>query len=300
MENISITEGTRIGIGGWLKPTCESTESSSLSPRICECCGKEHDGSFGSGRFCSLHCAQSNKTRKKVSHICEFCKLQLDSTKEYRSHLINCEYRDKLSPGPKPNNNWVCKYCSITFKSRKELYIHYKTCNKRLLHPLDSKGRIIGEYNRSQIVRTTIENKRLRGEKIGHPQTSETREKISRSRLRNLEIGKGNTWICPSIKRSYAEQYFFDSFINEGIEFSNNVWVGHYCLDFVVGKKYFEVDGEQHYTPSAIEKDIKREEFLLKKGYTLIGRCRWSEFSKFSFEKRKEYILSIIRLLTID
>lgn len=22
----------------------------------CECCGKEHDGSYGSGRFCSDHC----------------------------------------------------------------------------------------------------------------------------------------------------------------------------------------------------------------------------------------------------
>ena len=38
---------------------------------ICEKCGKEHDGSFGSGRFCSRACANSRikteETRKKVS-----------------------------------------------------------------------------------------------------------------------------------------------------------------------------------------------------------------------------------------
>jgi hypothetical protein len=28
---------------------------------ICEKCGKEHDGSFGSGRFCSKSCANSRK-----------------------------------------------------------------------------------------------------------------------------------------------------------------------------------------------------------------------------------------------
>lgn len=28
----------------------------------CEKCGKEHDGSYGSGRFCSAHCARSFST----------------------------------------------------------------------------------------------------------------------------------------------------------------------------------------------------------------------------------------------
>lgn len=30
----------------------------------CEKCGKEHDGSYGSGRFCSCHCARSFSTQK--------------------------------------------------------------------------------------------------------------------------------------------------------------------------------------------------------------------------------------------
>lgn len=39
---------------------------------ICERCGAEHDGSFGSGRFCSRSCANardhSDETKKKTSN----------------------------------------------------------------------------------------------------------------------------------------------------------------------------------------------------------------------------------------
>ena len=30
---------------------------------ICEYCGKEHNGSYGSGRFCSEECARSYSTK---------------------------------------------------------------------------------------------------------------------------------------------------------------------------------------------------------------------------------------------
>ena len=30
----------------------------------CENCGEEHDGSYGSGRFCSLHCRKSYIAKK--------------------------------------------------------------------------------------------------------------------------------------------------------------------------------------------------------------------------------------------
>lgn len=36
---------------------------------ICENCGKEHDGSFGSGRFCSRSCANSFSTKKNREEI---------------------------------------------------------------------------------------------------------------------------------------------------------------------------------------------------------------------------------------
>ena len=38
-----------------------------ITKNICENCGKEHDGSYGSGRFCSEKCARSfpSKNDKK-------------------------------------------------------------------------------------------------------------------------------------------------------------------------------------------------------------------------------------------
>lgn len=73
---------------------------------ICECCGKEHDGSFGSGRFCSISCANSRRfskeTKEKISkgvlkyhssnkytYICEKCGNIFDSTKTFKknSHI---------------------------------------------------------------------------------------------------------------------------------------------------------------------------------------------------------------------
>ena len=35
----------------------------------CEKCGQEHDGSYGSGRFCSAHCARSFSTSAKREEI---------------------------------------------------------------------------------------------------------------------------------------------------------------------------------------------------------------------------------------
>jgi very-short-patch-repair endonuclease len=37
--------------------------------KICEMCNNDHDGSFGSGRFCSNHCARGFSTKNKRSEI---------------------------------------------------------------------------------------------------------------------------------------------------------------------------------------------------------------------------------------
>lgn len=65
---------------------------------ICERCGKEHDGSFGSGRFCSRKCANtrelSSSTKKKIA----------DSVKN--------------TIGEKEREGKVCKKCGKIFHSR--------------------------------------------------------------------------------------------------------------------------------------------------------------------------------------
>ena len=52
---------------------------------ICENCGKEHDGSYGSGRFCSKECARSYSSK------------QLKNTVLKEAKCINCGKIIKLA-----------------------------------------------------------------------------------------------------------------------------------------------------------------------------------------------------------
>ena len=40
-----------------------------MSTKLCENCQKEHDGSFGSGRFCSSKCSHSFSTLNQFLNI---------------------------------------------------------------------------------------------------------------------------------------------------------------------------------------------------------------------------------------
>ena len=53
-----------------------------MNKKICENCGKEHDGFYGSGRFCSSFCARSfsakNIIKEKTKIIkCEKCEKEI-------------------------------------------------------------------------------------------------------------------------------------------------------------------------------------------------------------------------------
>ena len=80
---------------------------------ICEKCGKEHDGSYGSGRFCSLHC--------RCSYIASTVK---------NRHIPRCSKRS-------PFGTWKCEYCNNhpIFETRQKLEEH-----KRKLHPISKCG----------------------------------------------------------------------------------------------------------------------------------------------------------------
>lgn len=217
----------------------------------------------------------------------------------------------------KVHNNtrdWQCPYCYLIIKSRCALYEHYKVCNEKKKQLHDSKGRVIpssripinnlykcefcGRYSSTKSgftnhVKHCFQNpNRVPG--AAHKQSAESKKKISEGRRRNLENGIGNHWICPHINRSYAEQYFYDCFMNAGLSFDNNVWIGHYCVDFLFNNYYFEVDGEQHYTDDGIKHDTERSAFLNGMGYILLSRCRWSWFKSLLECDKVKYINDLI------
>lgn len=74
----------------------------------CEKCNREHDGKYGSGRFCSSKCARSFSTCEKRKEINEKVSKKLIKTGKYcRNHVnecINCGEKVKISSQ---------KYCSM-------------------------------------------------------------------------------------------------------------------------------------------------------------------------------------------
>lgn len=196
---------------------------------------------------------------------------------------------------------WVCKYCNCSLDSRRKLYKHYKECTEKLKLPHDSMGRVvINGSEKSKRGANTFKEKVKLGlaSYKGHKHTEEAKKKISEGRLKALREGRGNHWICPHIKQSYAEKYFTDVFNNANLKFETNVWLcKRYCVDFLFGNYYFEVDGEQHFTDEAIKHDDERERFLFEHGYKCIGRCRWKDYNKLSFEEKENYINGLVTQL---
>ena len=77
----------------------------------CEVCGKEHDGSNGSGRFCSKHCrmvyiGSQNKSEKSRANLKHF------------------------HPKKAPWGTWKCNDCNLIFETRAKLAEH-----RRSIHP---------------------------------------------------------------------------------------------------------------------------------------------------------------------
>ena len=78
----------------------------------CENCGNEHDGSYGSGRFCSVECKN------------QFCGNQSLGGKIERRY--KCE---KLCS---PHGTWKCKVCGEILGTRRELAAHMENNHSTL------------------------------------------------------------------------------------------------------------------------------------------------------------------------
>lgn len=79
---------------------------------ICENCGKEHDGTYGSGRFCCSSCRTSFTNRQRGKHS-EETKQKI--SKSVKLHQYN----------PNPIKTYYCKYCGNEI-------IRYRQLNGRL------------------------------------------------------------------------------------------------------------------------------------------------------------------------
>ena len=124
--------------------------------------------------------------------------------------------------------------------------------------------------------------------------SEETKKKISEIRKKYLQENPDKVpyKLNHSSKESYPEKYFTEVFKNEGIKVTKSFHIELYELDFcILDKKIdIEVDGSQHYYDEKIvESDKRRNKFLEDDGWDII-RINWSEYQKFSFDDKKDYI----------
>ena len=126
--------------------------------------GREHDGSYASGRFCSDHCRRVYSGKKVQHHICHF--------KVERA----------------PYGTWKCPHCEFIGETRALLNIHKKENHPEMSgrsHPCWNKG--LNKEN-SEIIRKAAE-KYKQGVKEGriipkvHRWTED--EKIRMSKIRS-------------------------------------------------------------------------------------------------------------------
>jgi hypothetical protein len=83
---------------------------------FCENCNKEHDGIYGSGRFCSTKCARGFSTKNKRAEISQKVSIQLSGRKLSTEHIKNIEQGNNFNRTQKIERN--CLECNTTMLCR--------------------------------------------------------------------------------------------------------------------------------------------------------------------------------------
>lgn len=254
---------------------------------ICENCKRHHDGSYGSGRFCSDHC-------RRV-----WCGKHV---KLYGNFKCNFN-RNKPNNGRCPYGTWKCLECDLIFETRQQLFHHRKSYHPIQTGSVWNKGLTKDTDKRIARQVRTLKRKISSGEIIpymkGKHVSQKTKKKVSLSMKRYLKKhpDKVPYLLNHSSKESYPERYFRECFLKEGFpKFEQDKYVQGYFLDFAFEdyNVYVEIDGEQHYHDKRIiEHDIRRLQELNRTSWRCILRIRWARFKKLQQSQKHKFILGL-------
>ena len=249
---------------------------------ICEYCGKETDGTYGSGRFCSHLCQCRKNQRKCVEASIKSCKLKAQKRHEQIQ-----------------NEEHICEKCG-------KHYLRKDGISKRFCSSKCAHSRNHSDETKQKVSKTLLKQRELGiyktnfniryckdcGKLLGIKNTSgychlccpkhtnarpELREKHKQIQLQKVADGTHKGWTTRNIK-SYAERFFETVLNNNKIKYNREKKVGKYFLDFVIGNIDLEIDGKQHKYKDRKESDTIRDEFLRKQGY-FVYRIAWNEIN---------------------
>lgn len=207
--------------------------------------GKEHDGSYGSGRFCSDHCRRVYCGKKVKHRVCNFNK----SNKARRA----------------PYGTWKCRFCELIFESKGKLWKHYHECHQERLYGPHGEGK--PAWNKGQTKETnekihqyseTCHNRYVKGELIGSwvgkHHDEKTKLKISKSRSEYLiNHPAEHPWKRNTKFKSIPCEKFKDDLRKFGYvfeeEYTDKQWSHNYSIDIAFPEKKIgiEINGQQHY-----------------------------------------------------
>lgn len=229
----------------------------------CEECGNEHDGSYGSGRFCSNHCRHVYIGKHVKKHVCNF-------------------------PGRHPFNNWKCPICSEIFKTRRAMRLHKQEVHNFIPGTAWNKGLTKESDARIAKISNSLKSGYLSGKYIpsfkGKRMSDSSRKKMSEVAKLGYQMGIRTGWKSRKIT-SFPEQFWKRVLDSNHISYQLNFPVSRkslgdnssksYFLDFRIGDNIdLEIDGAQHRYRK--EHDKKRDELLTKSGYK-VYRIAWNE-----------------------
>ena len=147
-----------------------------MKEHICENCGANHSGSYGSGRFCSRECSyafigrSSFKTRKDRG--------------TFKSGFAYAWSNGTIRSKKPAKGNWKCSWCGEIFRTKRDkrahtLKFHPERCGD---HPAAwNSGKTMEEDNRIKIGRDKRKRRIETGELVikGHRHTEEWKRKQS-------------------------------------------------------------------------------------------------------------------------
>lgn len=206
------------------------------SDSLCENCGKEHDHSYGTGRFCSKRCRAQFIAKHVKNHVIPHKKHQL-------------------------NKKWKCSKCKSVFDTRAQLQSH-----KKEYHPyLQPWNKGLTKETSTIIFKISLKQSLNKKGKPGKPHTKETRNKISLTRSKQIDTNhsgfshvkwykvKNLNGIEYTVRGHWEENVAIH--LNElGILWIKNTWISYYDdnnimhrynPDFYIPKEniYVEVKG---------------------------------------------------------
>ena len=181
----------------------------------CEHCGKEHDGSFGSGRFCCRSCANSRHYSKKI--------------------------KDKISKGVIKYNKenkllytYVCEKCGKTFEStrtfKQNRHIHCSDCIQQYKHSNENPNTIFDLSKRT--ISKILKRANVRCSICGWNEASCDIHHIQKKKYGGTDELSNLIIVCPNCHRIIhtTNKYNKDFLFNLSIDKTFSDWKDFYYI----------------------------------------------------------------------